>query len=83
MMQRYFFDLDNRATQLRDEVGIKCRDLEAVRAAAIAALPEMAKEELPDGDRHEFAVRVRDAEGTYLFQAVLTFKADWLVPPPK
>jgi len=44
---------------------------------------QMAKEELPDGDRHEFAVRVRDAEGTYLFQAVLTFKADWLVPPPK
>ena len=80
-MARYFFDTHDGKALLRDEVGIELEDLERVRAEAIDALPDMAREELPDGNERVFAVQVRDEEGRVVFAATLTFKSEWGAPP--
>ncbi|MGN6470484.1 MAG: DUF6894 family protein [Rhizobiaceae bacterium] len=80
-MSRFFFDIDDGDRFVRDEIGHVFEDREAMRLEAIKALPEIARDELPDGNRRRFSVRVRDMEGRYLFQATLTMAAEWLDQP--
>jgi hypothetical protein len=80
-MARYFFDTFDGKELMRDEVGIELGDLERVRVEAIDALPDLAREELPDGDESVFAVQARDEEGRIVFTATLTFKGAWNSPP--
>jgi hypothetical protein len=74
---RYFFDIDDGRDTTRDEIGYEC-SREELRRQAIAALPGLARDRLPNGDRHSFVVRVRDEGGRYVFQASLEFEARWL-----
>lgn len=76
-MARYFFDTHDGEALLRDDVGIEIDDLERVRAEAIDALPDMAREVLPDGNERMFAVQVRDENGQIVFSATLSFKSEW------
>jgi hypothetical protein len=80
-MARYFFDTFDGKELMRDEVGIELGELERVRVEAIDALPDLAREELPDGDESVFAVHARDEEGRIVFTATLTFKGEWNSPP--
>jgi hypothetical protein len=83
-MPRYFFDVDDGEGAFRDTTGTSIKSLEAVRAEAIALLPNIARDELPDGrDDRRFAVRVRDRQGHYIFEASLTLAARWLKDEPK
>ena len=75
---RYFFDVQDDEQSKPDEMGTEFGDLEAVRAAAIVLLPNIARDELPDGDARRFAVKVRDRSGRYIFEASLTLRAEWL-----
>jgi hypothetical protein len=77
-MPRYFFDIDDGERFTRDDQGLDCAGPEAMREAAIGVLPNIARDELPDGDRHDFTVKVRDEGGRYLFQATLSLVAEWL-----
>lgn len=74
---RYFFDIDDGYESMRDEIGYECAR-EEVREQAIAVLPDIARDHLPNGDHQSMTVRVRDEAGRYLFEASLEFKARWV-----
>lgn len=77
-MPRFFFDIDDGSTLVRDGDGTELADRGAVRKETICALVAIAKEGLPDGDRHTFVAKVRDREGRAVFMASLTLVAEWL-----
>jgi hypothetical protein len=72
-MARYFFDIADGGTLVRDEIGLECASLPQVHRAVIAVLPELVFEEFPDGELRYFAVCVRDQSDTYLFGATCLF----------
>jgi hypothetical protein len=75
---RYYFDTDNDDRVLRDEAGQDCASLESMRDVALRALPDLARDDLPNGDRRVFTVKVRDESGRYVLQATLSLIATWL-----
>jgi hypothetical protein len=75
---RYFFDTSDNGQRTTDGEGFVFEDRQAVRRAAVEALPHMALDTLPDGDRHEFVVEVRDEAGETVFRATLSLKSEWL-----
>lgn len=77
---RFFIDTSDEETFVRDEDGFSFDDAEAAKAAAIDALPDMARECLPDGDARTFLAIVRAEDGKPLFQAALTLHVASLVP---
>ena len=78
-MPRYFFDVFDGHRTTRDELGLDVADLSQVRHEAIDALPDVAREQLPDGDDTAFFVLVRDESGQQIFKATLALKAEWLL----
>jgi hypothetical protein len=76
-MQRYFFDVFDGEKLIRDEIGIQLPDLDQVRFEAIEALPDLARDELQDGDERAFAIEARDERDHVVFTARLNFKAEW------
>ena len=80
-MPRYFFDVFDGRKLIRDEIGIELASLEDVRIAAIEALPDIARDELPDGDQRLFWVEARDGQNRAVFKASLDFKAEWSADP--
>lgn len=82
-MARYYFDIDDGEIETSDDDGLDLDNLNEARDRAIAVLPNIAREVLPDGDRREFVVSVRDDRGDAVFRATLSFRAEWLVAPPK
>ena len=72
-MGRYFFDIRNRDGFTRDEVGEEFVDFEEARAQAQVLLPDIAREELPDGDLHQVTCDVRDEAGL-VYRGELTFR---------
>ncbi|MFI0848675.1 DUF6894 family protein [Mesorhizobium sp. IMUNJ 23232] len=77
-MPRYYFDVFDGDAVTRDEVGIDLEHEDMAADHAVAALPEIANDELPDGMQRDFWVKVRPESGNYFFTADLKFKADWL-----
>ena len=77
-MSRYYFDTHDGKESFHDDVGLDIATLELVRRAAIEALPDMAREDLPDGKERTFKVRVRDEQGSVIFVAELAFRSGWL-----
>lgn len=72
-MALYFFDIHDGTFRL-DDVGVECKDLNAVRYEAKRVLPAIAKEILPeDGDHHTLTVRVRDERHETVYTATLMF----------
>ena len=78
MMPRYFFDLYDGDTEAKDTEGLDFVDREAMRRAAIAELPDIARDVLPDGDEREFVVAVRSERGEVVFRAALVLRAGWV-----
>ena len=76
-MPRYFIDVTDAGKQTRDEHGADFADDQEARDQAVALLPHMAKEELPDGDRHEFVATVRNAAGDVVYEASLALYGRW------
>lgn len=74
----YYFDTDNDDRVSHDERGQDHPDPESMRDAAISVLPDLARDDLPNGDRRVFTVKVRDESGHYVFQATLSLIATWL-----
>ncbi|MBE7218370.1 MAG: hypothetical protein INR64_07865 [Caulobacteraceae bacterium] len=78
-MPRFYIDTADDDLFMRDAEGLEFPDVEAAKAAAISALPDMARQKLPDGDRRTFLAVVRDERGA-LLQASLTLSVTSLVP---
>ena len=77
-MTRYFFDVDDGTGMATDAVGLDCVSLVEVREEAIKALPDIAREVMPDGDRRVIRTSVRDGSGRKIFEASLALEANWL-----
>ncbi len=77
-MERFYFDIHDGERFTPDEDGSVCESRKAMRDIAIKTLPDMARDELPDGNQRAFTVKVRDESGRYVFQATLSLMAEWL-----
>ncbi|WP_131856020.1 hypothetical protein [Bosea sp. BK604] len=76
-MARFFIDSSDGETPFLDEEGLDLPDPEAARRAALAGLPDMAADRIPNGDRREFVVRVRDHDGRSLYCATMVLTGGW------
>ena len=76
-MPRYFIEADDGDFNHRDEEGHDLPDDEAARKAALDALPDMARDKIPDGDQRTFRATARDEQGNMVYGASLTLKGGW------
>ncbi|WP_376768057.1 DUF6894 family protein [Jiella pacifica] len=77
-MPRFFFGIQDQDRSSIDDLGVECATRSDVRTAAIDALPDVARDVLPDGDHHVVTVTVRDEAHRTIFRASLTLEAGWL-----
>jgi hypothetical protein len=77
-MPRYFFDTYDGNHASLDEEGVECGSRQQIQDCAIDALPDIARDELPDGLEQLFWVKVRDESGRLVFEASLTLTSRWL-----
>jgi hypothetical protein len=80
-MPRYFIDSFDGDTCFIDSEGMDFADDAAARYHALDALPDMARDEVPDGDRRRFVVSVRDQAGEVIYSASLTLEGGWRSAP--
>jgi hypothetical protein len=78
-MNRYFFDTFDGDQASTDHDGIECASRQQIQDRAVDALPDLARDELPNGPERLFWVRVRDESGTVIFEASLELASRWLV----
>jgi hypothetical protein len=71
-LPRYFFDTYDGNHLISDAEGIELQSVEMARIEAQKALPDLARDALPDGDQKTFIVSVRDEAGQVVLRAALT-----------
>ena len=81
-MPHLFIDTDDGDTLMKDEEGEEFDSLKQARDVAIASLPALADEKLPDGEDRTFRAVVRDETQQALYVATLTYHGEWKVTPP-
>jgi hypothetical protein len=74
---RFFFDTYDGDRFIPDNTGIELNDLEAAKAEAQKALPEMARDKLPDDDQRVFIASVRDEAGQVLLRIALSLVVEY------
>lgn len=79
-MPRFFIDTFDQRDFVGDDVGTEYVSLDQAKDAAIAALTEMARDELPDGDAPTFPATVRREDGRIAVQATLTLQVTYVDP---
>lgn len=77
-MPRFFFDITDGTSTLDGE-GLEFPGAHAACDAALATLPDIARDELRSGPSREVSVVMRDESGRAIFTASLTLQARWLV----
>lgn len=77
-MPRYYFDIDDGYRAVEDDTGQDLRDRQAARDMAIASLPPIAGDVMPNGNRHCVTVLVRNETERPIFRATLELVAEWL-----
>ena len=75
-MPRFYFDISDGPEIGRDEEGLEFPNLAKARSAALATLGEIARDELPDGDRRDFKISIRDEGGQVRLMATLALRVD-------
>lgn len=78
-MPRFYFDTFDGDHSTTDSDGVDCATMKDVQDSAVDALPDMAREILPDGPNRVFRVDVRDGVGQVIFKATLELKTTWLL----
>ena len=68
---RYYFDIRDGEYVQKDNDGVLLEGIEEARAHAVRALPDIARDDMPEGDHREFAIEVKDEDGRRLFTARL------------
>ena len=71
-LPRYFFDTYDGNRLISDAEGIELQSVDMARIEAQRALPDLARDALPDGDQKTFIVSVRDEAGQVVLRAALT-----------
>jgi hypothetical protein len=77
-MPRFFFDIDDGERRTRDDVGLDFADAQNARDKAVSALPDIARDVMPDGQQRDFFVTMRDDSGRPIFKASLSLRTEWL-----
>lgn len=75
-MPRYFFDIADGERLTPDGEGTELQDIDDARDEALETLGAIAKDKLPDGDRRDFIITVREGERK-LFTATLSLRVEW------
>jgi hypothetical protein len=71
-MPRYYFDIHDGRILTRDQDGLELKDIEAAKDEAVRALPGIAKDELPGGNRRDFVITVRNEAGQAVLRVTLS-----------
>ena len=81
-MAHYTIDTDDDDLLVEGDYseGLTCSSV--ARCMALSALPDMARDKMPDGDRRTFKAIVRDHNGQEIYTATLTLVGEWKVTPP-
>jgi hypothetical protein len=75
---RYFFDTHDGELFTPDNTGVALDDLQAAKDEAKKALPDIVKDELPDGGRRTFVIVVKDEGGHALWRVTLSLAVESL-----
>ena len=70
--QRYYFDVYDGERRIQDEEGLYLEGPDKAKAQAMTALADMARIAVPEEDRREFVVEIRDETGRKFWRARLT-----------
>lgn len=73
-MPRFYFDIHDSRGFHRDEFGEDLDGFEAARAQCQSLLPDIAREELPDGELHTITCDVRDETDRVVYRGKLTYE---------
>jgi hypothetical protein len=73
-MPRYFFDVRGNGVLIPDKWGTELAGIEEAKVEVAMTLAEIARDVLPNSDRRELAVEVRDERSQPLLQTTLTFE---------
>ena len=73
-MPRFFFDVRNSRGFHRDEVGDELPGFKEAREQCQGLLPDIAREELPDGELHTVTCNVRDEADRVVYRGRLTYE---------
>ncbi len=76
-MPLYFFETDDGELFDHDPVGLDLVNDSAAREAALLALPDMARENMPNGDHRTFVSTVRNEAGDIIYSAVMNVVGRW------
>lgn len=79
-MPLYFIDSSDGDHTDIDKEGLELANDEVARRVALDALPDMARDKLPDGDERSFRVSVRNASGCVIYRASLDLTGGWVEP---
>jgi hypothetical protein len=71
-MPRFFFDIHDGEMFTPDREGLELESLEAAKDEAKRTLPDIVKDEMPDGDRRDFTVDVKNAAGQIVWRITLS-----------
>lgn len=77
-MPKYFIDTDDGDRVLKGTEGYEFADDRSARKAAIAHLPDIAADVLPDGDVRTMTVVLRNENRKAIFKASLHLLGEWL-----
>jgi hypothetical protein len=78
-MPRYFFDVHDGDHFTPDDEGLELNGIEAAKNAAKKALPDIVKDEMPDGDWRDFVVIVKDETGQEVLRVRLSLIVESLL----
>ena len=71
-MPRFFFDIHDGEKFTPDRVGLELEGLEAAKKA----LPDIVKEEMPNGDRRDFTVDVKNVARRIVWRVTLSLAVE-------
>ena len=76
-MPMFFFETFDGEVSHFDRDGLDCPSKEHARREALSAIPDMARDTILNGDFRVFRSLVRDACGTVVYEASMTFVGRW------
>lgn len=73
-MPRYFFDITENGSSVKDDEGSDLPTAEVARIEASKTITDMARDHIPgDGPQHHLGIEVRDETGRIVVQMSLSF----------
>jgi hypothetical protein len=75
-MPQYFFDYMDGTRAYPDDEGADLPDLNEARAEALRAIGGIVKGKMPDGDRRDFQISIRENSGPVLMVVSLALSVE-------